>query len=70
MKTNNPAPSTDSYRLTEGKLARNLQVPVKVKNLTGHQWEMFIAIRSPKLKDTENSAVIHGACTELWRDRI
>ena len=40
------------------KPARNLQVPVKVQDLTRHWWEILIAMEGPKLEDTKSSAVI------------
>ena len=74
-----PVPSASSKsprQLTKGclikkvnKPARNLWVPVQVRALTRHQWDMLVAMKGPKLKDTESSAVISRACTEFCSRR-
>ena len=51
--------------IQEGKQTSQeyLQVPVKVWDLTRHQWETLIAMEGRKLRDTKSSAVVHQACT-------
>ena len=65
-----PVPSTSSEQVNNrpptqvNESARNLPVPAKGQELSMLQWKMLIAMESPKLEDTQSSAVVRWACTE------